>query len=47
MAFFKKKEKSQEDYYLASQWVLMGRKLKRLRFLNILVFNLTIMLVNF
>jgi peptide/nickel transport system permease protein len=29
MAFFKKKEKSQEDYYLASQWVLMGRKLKR------------------
>ena len=29
MAFFKKKEKSQEDYYLASQWVLMGRKLNR------------------
>ena len=29
MKFFKKKEKSQEDYYLASQWVLMGRKLKR------------------
>ena len=26
---FKKKEKSQEDYYLASQWVLMGRKLKK------------------
>jgi len=26
---FKKKEQSQEDYYLASQWVLMGRKLKR------------------
>lgn len=26
---FKKKEKSQEDYYLASQWVLMARKLKR------------------
>ena len=26
---FKKKTKSQEDYYLASQWVLMGRKLKR------------------
>lgn len=26
---FKKKVKSQEDYYLASQWVLMGRKLKR------------------
>ena len=33
MSFFKKlfrkKEKSQEDYYLASQWVLMGRKLKK------------------
>ncbi len=26
---FKKKEKSQEDYYLASQWILMGRKLKK------------------
>ncbi len=26
---FKKKEKSQEDYYLASQWVLMGSKLKK------------------
>ena len=25
---FKKKVKSQEDYYLASQWTLMGRKLK-------------------
>ena len=24
---FKKKVKSQEDYYLASQWTLMGRKL--------------------
>ncbi|MBE5950912.1 MAG: ABC transporter permease [Lachnospiraceae bacterium] len=33
MNFFKKilkrKEKSQEDYYLASQWTLMGRKLKK------------------
>jgi peptide/nickel transport system permease protein len=33
MAFFKnifkKKVKSQVDYYLASQWTLMGRKLKR------------------
>ena len=29
MPFFKKKQKSKEDYYLASQWVLMGRKLKR------------------
>ncbi len=26
---FKKKQKTQEDYYLASQWVLMGRKLKK------------------
>ncbi len=26
---FKNKEKSQEDYYLASQWILMGRKLKK------------------
>ncbi len=26
---FKKKVKTQEDYYLASQWVLMGRKLKK------------------
>ena len=29
MMFFKKKQKSKEDYYLASLWVLMGRKLKR------------------
>ena len=29
MMFFKKKQKSKEDYYLASQWVLMGRKLKK------------------
>ena len=33
MAFFKKifkkKQKSQEDYYLASQWTLMGRKFKK------------------
>lgn len=26
---FKKKVKSQDDYYLASQWTLMGRKLKK------------------
>lgn len=26
---FKKKAKTQEDYYLASQWTLMGRKLKK------------------
>ena len=26
---FKKKVKSQEDYYLASQWTLMGRKFKK------------------
>lgn len=29
MSLFKKKVKSQEDYYLASQWTLMGRKLKK------------------
>ena len=29
MSFFKKKVKSKEDYYLASQWTLMGRKLRR------------------
>ena len=28
---FKKKVKSQEDYYLASQWTLMGRKLAKSR----------------
>ena len=26
-ALFKKKQKTEEDYYLASQWTLMGRKL--------------------
>lgn len=29
MALFKKKEKTNEDYYLASQWTLMARKLKK------------------
>lgn len=29
MALFQKKEKTKEDYYLASQWTLMGRKLKK------------------
>ena len=29
MSIFKKKVKSQEDYYLASQWTLMGRKLAK------------------
>ena len=32
---FRKKEKSQEDYYLASQWTLMGRKLKKHRLARI------------
>ena len=27
MSIFMKKKKSDEDYYLASQWTLMGRKL--------------------
>ena len=31
MSLFKKKGKSQEDYYLASQWTLMGRKLRKHR----------------
>ena len=26
---WKKKQKTNEDYYLASQWTLMGRKLKK------------------
>lgn len=29
MALFQKKEKTNEDYYLASQWTLMARKLKK------------------
>lgn len=29
MALFKKKVRDDEDYYLASQWTLMGRKLKK------------------
>ncbi len=29
MSLFKKKVKTQEEYYLASQWTLMGRKLKK------------------
>jgi peptide/nickel transport system permease protein len=29
MALFKKKVKNDEDYYLASQWTLMGRKLRK------------------
>ena len=26
---WKKKQKTNDDYYLASQWTLMGRKLKK------------------
>lgn len=35
MKLFKKKQRSQEDYYLASQWTLMGRKLKKHRLARI------------
>ncbi len=40
---FKKKEKSQEDYYLASQWVLMGRKLKKHKLARVSMFILGIL----
>ena len=42
MALFKKKEKSNEDYYLASQWTLMARKLKKHKLAKI---SLVILLV--
>lgn len=40
MALFKKKEKTKEDYYLASQWTLMGRKLKKHKLAKISMFIL-------
>ena len=40
MALFKKKEKNNEDYYLASQWTLMGRKLVKHRLARISMFIL-------
>lgn len=40
---FKKKVKSQEDYYLASQWVLMGRKLKKHKLARLSLFILAIL----
>ena len=42
MALFQKKEKSSEDYYLASQWTLMARKLKKHKLAKI---SLVILLV--
>ena len=43
---FKKKEKSQEDYYLASQWVLMGRKLKKHRLARVSMVILGILYIS-
>ena len=43
MALFKKKEKSNEDYYLASQWTLMARKLKKHKLAKISMFILLIL----
>ncbi len=40
---FKKKVKTQEDYYLASQWTLMGRKLKKHKLARISMFILGIL----
>lgn len=40
MALFKKKEKNKDDYYLASQWTLMGRKLVKHRLARISMFIL-------
>ena len=38
----KKKKKTNEDYYLASQWTLMGRKLKKHKLAK---FSMVILLV--
>lgn len=43
MALFQKKEKTSEDYYLASQWTLMGRKLKKHKLAKISMFILLIL----
>ena len=40
---FKKKVKSQEDFYLASQWTLMGRKLKKHKLARLSLFVLAIL----
>ena len=40
---FKKKVKSQEDYYLASQWTLMGRKFKKHKLARVSMFILGIL----
>lgn len=40
---FKKKQKTKEDYYLASQWSLMGRKLKKHKLAKISIAILAIL----
>lgn len=40
LALFKKKVKNEEDYYLASQWSLMGKKLMKHRLAKISIFLL-------
>ena len=42
MSLFKKKEKSKDDYYLASQWTLMGRKLRKHKLAQ---FSITILVI--
>ena len=43
MRIFKKKVKNQEDYYLASQWTLMGRKLAKHKLAKISMIILAIL----
>lgn len=43
MTLFRKKEKTNEDYYLASQWTLMARKLKRHKLAKISLIILAIL----
>lgn len=45
MAIFKKKQKSKESYYLASQWTLMGRKLMKHKLAKISMFILSILYI--
>ncbi|MBQ7358909.1 MAG: ABC transporter permease [Lachnospiraceae bacterium] len=45
MALFKKKQKSKEDYYLASQWTLMIRKLRKHKLAQLSLFVLMILYV--
>ena len=45
MVLFKKKQKSKEDYYLASQWTLMARKLRKHKLAQVSLFVLLILYV--